>query len=240
PTPSAVLKALALLSRGQGKNSGIGDLLAVDLGGATTDVYSIAKGDPTNPTTVLRGLPEPVIKRTVEGDLGMRYNALGVLEAAGVQKLAELSGLNTQEVQSRIEQYHKDPALLPQGQRDLALDTALAAAATGIALSRHAGTLERVYTPVGPVYQQTGKDLSQTEQMIVTGGALIYASNLNAIISGALSMQDPMVLAPRQVRLAVDREYVLSAMGLLADYDQRIALCLLMEYFGREEAYAVV
>jgi len=240
PTPSAVLKALALLSRGQGKNSGIGDLLAVDLGGATTDVYSIAKGDPTNPTTVLRGLPEPVIKRTVEGDLGMRYNALGVLEAAGVQKLAELSGLNTQEVQSRIEQYHKDPALLPQGQRDLALDTALAAAATGIALSRHAGTLERVYTPVGPVYQQTGKDLSQTEQMIVTGGALIYASNLNAIISGALSMQDPMVLAPRQVRLAVDREYVLSAMGLLADCDQRIALCLLMEYFGREEAYAVV
>ena len=240
PTPSAVLSALALLSQGQGNDRGIGDLLAVDLGGATTDVYSIAKGDPTNPTTVLRGLPEPVVKRTVEGDLGMRYNARGVLEAAGAQKLAELSGLGTQEVQVRIDHYHSDPAMLPQNTQDQALDTALAVAAVGIALSRHAGTLERVYTPVGPVYQQTGKDLSQTEQMIVTGGALIYAKNLNAIISGALSMQDTMALTPRQVRLAIDREYVLSAMGLLADFDQKAALCLLIEYFGREEAYAVV
>ncbi|MEJ1730456.1 glutamate mutase L, partial [Escherichia coli] len=93
PTPSAVLDALTLLSKGDKKTPGVGELVAVDLGGATTDVYSIAKGHPTNPTTVLRGLPEPFVKRTVEGDLGMRYNAIGIKEAVGEEVLSQLSGL---------------------------------------------------------------------------------------------------------------------------------------------------
>ena len=59
PTPSAVLDGLTLLSRGTRKKSGLGDLVAVDLGGATTDIYSIADGFPKAPDTVLRGLMEP-------------------------------------------------------------------------------------------------------------------------------------------------------------------------------------
>ena len=42
PTPAAVLQAMELLSKGTGDEMGIGDLVAVDVGGATTDVYSIA------------------------------------------------------------------------------------------------------------------------------------------------------------------------------------------------------
>ena len=67
PTPSAVLLAMELLAKGCEGESGIGELLAVDVGGATTDVYSIADGMPQQMNTVYKGLPEPYAKRTVEG-----------------------------------------------------------------------------------------------------------------------------------------------------------------------------
>ena len=74
PTPSAVLKAMTLLADGTDGEPGIGELIAVDVGGATTDVYSIASGMPTRSDTVFKGLPEPYDKRTVEGDIGLRYS----------------------------------------------------------------------------------------------------------------------------------------------------------------------
>lgn len=240
PTPSAVLKALTLLSMGQGKRHGIGDLVAVDLGGATTDVYSIAKGDPVNPTTLVRGLPEPHVKRTVEGDLGMRYNAEGILEAAGTELLCRLSNLPEDVLRGIVSAYRRDPSRLPKSAEEAAADKALASAAMAIALARHAGTLERVYTPVGPVDQQTGKDLTRVDRMLVTGGALIFAGDLDGIVAGALAQQDLMALTPRSCRVSADKSYILSALGLLADYDPEAALTLLLEYFGRDDAYASV
>ena len=75
PTPAAVLEAARLLSLGTGSEAGWGDLMVVDVGGATTDVHSIGEGRPREPGVILKGLPEPVAKRTVEGDLGMRVSA---------------------------------------------------------------------------------------------------------------------------------------------------------------------
>ena len=65
PTPAAVLKAAEVLSKGTDLEDGIGDLIIIDIGGATTDVHSIAKGEPTKPGVILKGLEEPVSKRTV-------------------------------------------------------------------------------------------------------------------------------------------------------------------------------
>ncbi|MBR6825659.1 MAG: glutamate mutase L, partial [Oscillospiraceae bacterium] len=59
PTPAAVLQAVELLSQGCEDETGIGDLVAVDVGGATTDVYSVADGMPEHMNTVYKGLPEP-------------------------------------------------------------------------------------------------------------------------------------------------------------------------------------
>jgi uncharacterized protein (TIGR01319 family) len=70
PTPSAVLEAAKLIAGGRIMR-GLGELLLVDVGGATTDVYSIAKGAPTTEGATVTGLPEPYAKRTVEGDLGL-------------------------------------------------------------------------------------------------------------------------------------------------------------------------
>ncbi len=240
PTPSAVLNALTLLSRGTKKTPGIGDLLAVDLGGATTDIYSIAKGDPQNPSTVLRGLPEPRVKRTVEGDLGMRYNAPGIVEAIGMDSLVELSGLPEETLQSVLASYRENPSALPQTKDEQQADFALAAAALSVALSRHAGLLERVFTPVGPIYQQTGKDLTQTPRMLITGGALIFAKDVEGIVKKALTLPDPMSLIPRSTMVAKDRDYLLSAMGLLCGVDEEAALALLKAYFGKDEQYEPV
>ena len=67
---------------------GMGDLVGVDLGGATTDVYSMSFGLPTMGMTALKGLREEYAKRTVEGDIGMRYSIHGIVDATDIMTAA--------------------------------------------------------------------------------------------------------------------------------------------------------
>lgn len=60
PTPSAVLEAMKLLSRGTEREKGIGELIGIDVGGATTDIYSMAEGEPERINTIMKGLPNPL------------------------------------------------------------------------------------------------------------------------------------------------------------------------------------
>jgi len=75
PTPGAVMEATKLLYEI------IGDVIVVDVGGATTDVHSVTEGS----VEILDILvtPEPKAKRTVEGDLGVYVNRENVLELSG-------------------------------------------------------------------------------------------------------------------------------------------------------------
>ena len=83
PTPTAVLNAAKLLAEGAEGEPGLGELVILDIGGATTDIHSISLGAPTQPGVIQKGLPEPFVKRTVEGDLGMRHNASTIVAAVG-------------------------------------------------------------------------------------------------------------------------------------------------------------
>ncbi|MDL2319412.1 glutamate mutase L [Eubacteriales bacterium OttesenSCG-928-A19] len=235
PTPAAVMRALRLLSVGVPGQPGLGDLAAVDLGGATTDVYSIADGLPSGASTVLRGLPEPHAKRTVEGDIGMRYSAAGILEAAGMEKLVELSGLSSIIIETLLERIAQNPDILPAGGDDLArLDEALASAAIELALTRHAGTLEQVFTPAGMVYQQTGKDLTRVSVMLLTGGALVHGGHADEIARYAMqSLDEPASLKPRDARPVLDRNYILAAMGLLSQSYPDAAFSLMRQEFDK-------
>ena len=75
----------------------------MDVGGATTDVYSVAKGAPSSGTVRLLGLPEPYAKRTVEGDLGLYHNLdtlkaiaeLGEVPAGFDEAVAAMCGENS-------------------------------------------------------------------------------------------------------------------------------------------------
>jgi uncharacterized protein (TIGR01319 family) len=237
PTPAAVKRAMELLAQGipgpSGKDplpgrKGIGELVAVDLGGATTDVYSVARGLPQAGEVVLKGLPEPFSKRTVEGDIGMRYSAAGVLEAAGAARLAELSGLNEEEVLAGVARLGADPGALPSTKEEEGLDFALAAGAVETAVTRHAGTLEEVYTPAGPALVQTGKDLTGVDNLVFTGGALIRNPRVREIAARACyNRANPGCLRPRGGRLFIDRSYILAAMGLLAEEYPEAALSIM-------------
>ena len=90
PTPEAVLKACDLLSKGYLREPGFGELVTVDIGGATTDMYSMSTASAKRSDVVIKGLEEPYAKRTVEGDLGMRYSALGVLKSLTREELEAL------------------------------------------------------------------------------------------------------------------------------------------------------
>ena len=240
PTPSAVLQAMNLLAQGCEGESGIGDLIAVDVGGATTDVYSIADGMPEHMTTVYKGLPEPFAKRTVEGDIGMRYSIQGIVDAAGLSRVSQLSGLSEDRVTCLVEDLRNNTDKVPNGDPELeALDYALASLAIEEAVARHAGTIEETYTMMGLTYVQTGKNLTKVGQIVVTGGSLIHTKRTEEIAAHALfSPANPASLRPKKADVWVDRTYILAAMGLLSSHYPQTALRIMkkeLEYHGHSE-----
>lgn len=78
PTPWTVFELVKAISN---VDHSWKEFMLIDMGGATTDVYS-ACANTLSPDTVLHGVPEPFVKRTVEGDLGMRVSAMVVGESA--------------------------------------------------------------------------------------------------------------------------------------------------------------
>ncbi len=237
PTPSAVLQAMELLAQGYEDELGIGELVAVDVGGATTDVYSIADGMPEHMNTVYKGLPEPYAKRTVEGDIGMRYSAQGIVDVAGIQRICELSHLTEDRATALIEEMKKNTDRVPNGDKELEdLDFALASCAIEEAVGRHAGTIAETYTMMGQTFVQEGKNLTQVKQVVVTGGSLIHTKRTAEIARHALySQKNPASLKPKNADVWVDRRYILAAMGLLSSYYPKAALRIMkkeLEYHG--------
>lgn len=228
PTPGAVQKSLELLSRGTDSTGGLGELVGIDIGGATTDVYSMAEGLPQDSNVLFRSLPEPYSKRTVEGDIGMRYSIGGIVDEAGYERLSENSGLPVSKITEMLAYLHREKGKLPEDDEWNALDFALAKEAITTAVRRHAGRLEEVYTPHGLQYLQTGKDLRNVENIVLTGGALLHTAQLKRMISGCLhSEREPLVLLPKRARIFLDRQYILSAMGVLSEHYPDVALTIL-------------
>ena len=240
PTPSAVLQAMDLLAQGCEGELGIGDLVAVDVGGATTDVYSIADGMPEHMNTVYKGLPEPFSKRTVEGDIGMRYSIQGIVDAAGIDRVSQLSGLSKARVQELVDYLKEHTDTVPNGDSELeSLDFALASMAIEEAVRRHAGTIEETYTMMGLTYVQSGKNLTKVKQIVVTGGSLIHTKRTEQVAAHALySPAQPASLRPKAAGVWVDRTYILAAMGLLSSHYPAAALRIMkkeLEYHGHSE-----
>ena len=239
PTPSAVMQAMELLAQGCEDETGIGELVAVDVGGATTDIYSIADGMPEHMNTVFKGLPEPFAKRTVEGDIGMRYSIRGIVDAAGIDRIAELSGLEKSRVEALVSYLAENTDKVPDNAEMEALDYALASMAIEEAVRRHAGTIEQTYTMMGMTYVQEGKNLTKVKQIVVTGGSLIHTKRTEEIAKHALySPAHPTSLRPKTADVWVDRTYILAAMGLLASHYPKTALRIMkkeLEFHGNSE-----
>jgi uncharacterized protein (TIGR01319 family) len=234
PTPTAVLTAAKLLSQGTAKEEGLGELVVVDIGGATTDIHSIARGDPAEPNVVQKGLPEPFEKRTVEGDLGLRYNASSIIGAVGKEHFETELGNSNLDLDEAINQLSLFPDRLPESESERSLDTELARAAAGLAMERHAGTIQTTYGPEGQVFVQYGKDLRGVKNVVGTGGPLIFSPVSEKILKEMLySEANPFSLKPRAPDFYLDERYLLYAIGLMSEVEADKALRVAKKYLRR-------
>ena len=230
PTPAAVMEGARLLSEGCEGCPGLGPIVVVDVGGATTDVHSVTDGDSAEGAVVRRGLPEPYVKRTVEGDLGVRHNARSILQAVGTEDIAARAALAPDQVVAMVDRCALDAARLPESEEERRLDATLARAATRLAVKRHAGTIETVHTATGPVVVQYGKDLRNTAAMVATGGVFVHGLDPAFALSGGLADPDePLSLRPSRPELLLDSGYLLYAAGLLGSVDPQSAVMLARE-----------
>ena len=231
PTPLAVYNAMELLSCGSGSKEGLGDLMAYDIGGATTDVYSMCAGLPQRANTYMHGLKEPFAKRTVEGDIGMRYSIASLIELVGEDCALSAAEVSREELFSWAECCRSNPESLPeQNSCCQRIDEALAALAVRISASRHCGSTEVTYTSSGEMTLQTGKDLTGVKYIIGTGGVIINSSNPAKMMENALySPQDLNLLKPISAQFLLDRKGILTAMGLLSSLLPECALHIMKE-----------
>ncbi len=223
PTPAAVLEAAKLLAEGYEGEGGYGELMVIDPGGATTDVHSIAQGIPTVSGIVLvNTLPEPYVKRTVEGNLGLKYNIDSLSEFTRGKKLpAHFTEI--------CRSFHGGQ--LPQSPEEIVCHLLLSRVAVEVAVTQHVGRLEKIYGPTGEMLIQYGKDLTGIKTVIGTGGPIIFSTNPREIMEGALfQRENPLVLKPKNPTLYLDAQYILYAVGLLAQIEPRKALLLAKNY----------
>lgn len=240
PTPAAVLKAADLLSRGTPAVAGLGDLMVVDIGGATTDLYSIAKGDPARSNVALRGLPEPFAKRTVEGDLGMRYSAAALLKAAGVELLAQFAGVGEQDIICYVDKVETNIDYLPQTEMERQIEIAMGQACTAVATDRHAGQVETVFTLQGTAFVQNGKDLTGVKTVIGTGGVIINNPRPAEILKGIMYTETaPHILKPLQPEYLIDQSYIMASMGLLGEEYPDIAVRMMKRYMQKQKVEGI-
>ncbi|MGD9956623.1 MAG: glutamate mutase L [Candidatus Nanopelagicales bacterium] len=216
-TPDLVLAGVELLA-----DSGVGDVLLVDVGGATTDVYSALTPD-AEEASLHREVVEVMWRgRTVEGDLGMRWSATGVADAAVAEKLV---GPDVESLRAAALLRHDDPAWLPASDADRADEALIARLALTVALRRHA-------RPAATAEGRTpGRDLSQVSLVVASGG--VFRHSEPALLAGMLA---PVTgdhaggwRVPSSPRLTVDRRYVVAAAGLLAADHPDAAAALLRD-----------
>lgn len=217
PTPGAVMECARLLY------DELGDLMVVDVGGATTDIHSVTDG--AQEIALLQMAPEPRAKRTVEGDLGLYVNARALAEAVGLDRLSEECGVDAAAVLASY-------APIPQNQEQLRLATGLARHAASMAVKRHAGRLRYTYDPSGRRTWAEGKDLTKVRWLVATGGALTRLPGRDDILQGLCGLnQNGAMLYPKpgQMRFLEDRRYIMASLGVLSGRYPQAVLALLRE-----------
>ena len=246
PTPMAVLQGASLLSRGTNGTSGMGELVVLDVGGATTDVHSIARGKPKHPGVVFEGLEEPFAKRTVEGDLGIRCNAGTIVSHMGLPAVQEelwyfagdSEAPSEAEFVRQIDLLSRDTTHLPQTPWERQVDFALASVCLRTALNRHAGRLiGEIYSTMAlrPYLIQRGKDLREVPHLLGTGGIFSYQERAADLLRRVLQNQGDGVLSPVSPALFVDSGYLLWAAGLLQETAPEAAFAIARESLRRVE-----
>lgn len=216
PTPGAVMEASKLLY------NEIGDLVSIDVGGATTDIHSVTMESEEIGRILLS--PEPLAKRTVEGDLGVYVNMINIVELIGRENLSKELDITIEELEKLIE----NPKPIPKSEDEKDLAEALTLHATITAMKRHAGVIKHLYGPGGKRTIAEGKDLTQVKFIIGTGGALTRLSGGVKILREiALNSKATELLPNTNATILIDNNYIMSSLGVMSRKNPAAALELL-------------
>lgn len=232
PTPEAVLQAAELLSKGYLDEKGLGDIVVVDIGGATTDMYSICNAS-NRSDVIIHGLEEPFAKRTVEGDLGMRYSAPGIIKSLTREEILFINKEKGVDIEKEVEYRYRHVESLPLDSHDEFIDQLLAEMCAYRAMHRHVGRIEEVFTPMGLIYNQIGKDLSEVNYVIGTGGVVINSKDTYSILSKTSNiLNNHQELRPLHPKYLLDQKYIMAAMGLLSQKEPLLALKIMKKHLN--------
>jgi len=220
PTPGAVMAASELLF------DLMGDLVVIDVGGATTDVHSVTPGSPK-----LAGMmtaPEPLAKRTVEGDLGVFHNAQNILEQSSMSTgdwEGEAAKMSEGEM-GRI-------APIPSDDEGVKRTSLLCKWAVDLAIWRHAGEIKVAYGTFGRSELVEGRDLTAIKNIIGTGGALCRLDSGRDILKSIRrDVRDKKLLPPEDAEVFIDKHYIMAAAGVMAKEYPECALSSLKMSLG--------
>jgi len=211
PTPGAVGSIIETIAKQQDI-----EVVGVDIGGATTDVFSVFKD---------------TFNRTVSANLGMSYSVSNVLAEAGIENVMRWVpfGLPELEVRNRIKNKMIRPTTVPQALEDLKLEQAIAREALRLAFEQHKSFA------VGLKGVQQERTISDAFSQSSSGATLVNLMDLDLIVGsgGVLShaprrQQAAMMLAdaflPEGItRLAVDSIFMMPQLGVLAEVHEKAA-----------------
>jgi uncharacterized protein (TIGR01319 family) len=209
-TPDVVLRGVEVLAGRVG-----GDVLVIDIGGATTDVYSVITPEGED-ASLRKDVVAPLWHgRTVEGDLGMRWNAAGVLEAAQAERLAE-SVPCWEELSTYAAALASCPSAVPADDRERRLDVELSRLAALVAVRRHARPAQPTESP---------RPLANVTTLLGSGGVLRHADPAGRarVLGSVLADHAGGWRVPRAERADVDSAYLLFVAGLLAQHEPDLA-----------------
>lgn len=220
-TPGAVMITTELLSEI------FGDVLTVDIGGATTDVDSVTDGDPQIQRILVS--PEPRSKRSVEGDLGLYVNAHNVIELITPEKL-RMEFSDYDELFAQISPYPKTP-------RQEEFVASLAKYCFKTAVRRHAGKKGFLFGPTGRIETAQGKDLTAVKHIFGTGGMLSRSRYRKEVMKSIFesSSKDELLPVENKTSLYYDKDYIFAPIGILSTIDKQSAIELLKKDIAKIE-----
>ena len=208
-TPDAVLRGVELLADARGE-----DVLVIDIGGATTDVYSVLRPQGEDAEIERDVAGSLWQERTVEADLGMRWNALGIVEAADREGLALDDGTRTYAAHVAAVTSHRAST-----DEEWAHEGALARVAALVAARRHGRTRAAGDRP---------RPLADVGLLLGSGGVFRHgpAALGDTVLTAVLSDHGGGWTLPAAAAHGEDTAYVLFACGLLAERHPGAALAL--------------
>ncbi len=209
PTPAAIFDYVMNISDSSSLTE---DFSLIDMGGATTDYYSVCR-ETEFENVIKKGIKEPLVKRSVEGDIGMRVSALSAIEIddQAIKNELHKRGLDWDKFKKYILKINLKTDYIPHDNEEKCYDSFLAGYCTATSTERHGGSRREIYTTSGTSVLQTGRNLKNIRTVIGTGGYLagLKENPFKDFPVPEINKKGEEILSPVKFDFYTDSEYII-------------------------------